>query len=313
MSFTSTVKNEVSKLEKVEAENISELSAIIKNVGEISNNIKITTENSSVARRIFNLIKDIYDVSARIIVRKGYNFNKNYLYILEINHKKDIILSDLSIINDNKYMLVPSDYIVADTDLVRAYLRGLFLVTGSINDPKTSRYHLEFLVDEEEYANFVSSLLNQFDLNSKILKRDNKFMIYIKEAEKISDFLRIINASMAVLYYEDIRIYRDHKNMTNRLNNCEQANVDKIINAADDQVKDIEIITEIGGLDLLPDKVKEVAIYRTKYPEASLLELAEIISIETGNQITKSGINHRMHKIKDLANKIRNNINNNKE
>src|SRR5574344_1429880 len=105
MSFTSTVKNEVSKLEKVEAENISELSAIIKNVGEISNNIKITTKNSSVARRIYNLIKDIYDVSARIIVRKGYNFNKNYLYILEINHKKDIILSDLSIINDNRNML----------------------------------------------------------------------------------------------------------------------------------------------------------------------------------------------------------------
>ena len=134
-------------------------------------------------------------------------------------------------------------------------------------------------------------------------------MIYIKEAEKISDFLRIINASMAVLYYEDIRIYRDHKNMTNRLNNCEQANVDKIISAADDQIKDIEIINSVSGFDLLPDKVREVALYRTKYPESSLLELAEIISIETGKQITNSGINHRMKKIKDLANRIRNNMN----
>ena len=148
-------------------------------------------------------------------------------------------------------------------------------------------------------------MLNNFRLNSKIIKRDNKYMVYIKEAEKIGDFLRIINATNAVFYYEDIRIYRDHKNMTNRLNNCEQANVDKIIETATKQIKDIELLEENDMLDLLDDKVKEVAIYRKKYPEVSLNELSEIISIETDKQITKSGIYHRMKKIEQLAQKIK--------
>ena len=130
-------------------------------------------------------------------------------------------------------------------------------------------------------------------------------MVYIKEAEKIGDFLRMINAIQALFYYEDIRIYRDHKNMTNRLNNCEQANVDKIISSAMKQVEDIELIDSVSGLDLLNEKERIVAVYRMKYKEASLQELSEIITIETGNKITKSGLNHRFNKIKDLANKIR--------
>ena len=247
------------------------------------------------------MIKDVYGISCTITVRKGYNYNKNYLYLIGVNQKKDIIYKDLNI-----DMNIPSDYIVDDKELLRAYLRGVFLGCGSINDPKTSRYHLEFLVDDLEYANFISSKLNTFDLNSKVLKRENKYMIYIKEAEKISDFLRILNASQSVLYYEDIRIYRDHKNMTNRLNNCEQANMDKMIMTATNQVNNILKIIEIGGLDLLDEKEKVVAEYRLKYREASLLELSEIISIETGNKITKSGIYHRMKKIEQLANKIKN-------
>ena len=155
------------------------------------------------------------------------------------------------------------------------------------------------------YAEFINKLLNEYYLNSKILKRDNKYMIYIKEAEKIGDFLRMMNAINALFYFEDIRIYRDHKNMTNRLNNCEQANVDKIIATATNQVKDIKTIEEAGGLDLLNDKEKIVATYRLKYPEASLVELSEIISLETDDNITKSGLYHRFNKIKDLANKIR--------
>ena len=131
-------------------------------------------------------------------------------------------------------------------------------------------------------------------------------MIYVKEADKIGDFLRIINAKQALFYYEDIRIYRDHKNMTNRLNNCEQANVDKAIITANKQVKDIEKIMDVGGFDLLDEKTKEAAIYRLKYKEASLVELSEIISVETGNKITKSGLHHRFKKISELASRINN-------
>ncbi len=306
MSFTSTVKNEVSKIETIKAERIAELSAIINNIGIINNGIKITTENASVARRIFNLIKDLYNISAKITVRKGYNFNKNYLYILEITQRNNNILNDLSIYESHTRLTIPKNYLIDDEESVRAYLRGLFLSIGSINDPKTARYHLEFLVENEEYAKFIEELLNNFTLNSKVIKRETKYMIYIKEAEKIGDFLRIINASQAVMYYEDIRIYRDHKNMTNRLNNCEQANVDKTIATAMDQTHDIELLDTSGALDLLDEKVKDVCIYRLKYPDASLQELSEIITIETGNSITKPGLHHRFVKIKMLANKIRN-------
>lgn len=301
MSFTSTVKNEVSKLEIAAAESITELSSIIKNIGIVSDNIKVTSENSSVARRIFNLIKDTYHINPKITVRRGFNFNKNYIYILEIQSKIELIKEDLSI-NDN----IPSSYIYDDEELLKAYLRGLFLSVGSINDPKKSRYHLEFLVTNLEYANFVCELLNRYKLNSKVLKRENKYMIYIKESEKITDFLRIIKATNALLYYENIRIYREKKNMTNRLNNCEQANVDKIIETASKQVKEIELIEKVTGLELLDKKTKEAAIYRLKYKEASLVELSEIISMETGNKITKSGLHHRLKKISDLASKIQN-------
>ena len=307
MSFTSIVKNEVSKIETLNAEQIAELSAIFRNISHFGKNIKITTENASVARRIFNLVKDLYGINCLITVRRGYNFNKSYLYILEIKSRCEEILSDLSILNKGIYLSKPKNYLVDDDDLVRAYLRGLFMAVGSINDPKKSRYHLEFLVDNEMYAEFICELLNKYLLNGKILKRENKYMIYIKEAEKISDFLRLINAYNAVLYYEDIRIYRDHKNMTNRLNNCEQANVDKIIMTANEQINEINMIESIGGLDLLDSKIKDVAIYRLKYPEASLTELSEIISIETGNVITKSGLHHRFNKIKQLANRINDN------
>jgi len=300
MSFTSIVKNEVSKIETTETENIAELSAIVKNIGIITDNIKLVSENASVARKIFNLIKNQYHISAKVTVRRGYNFNKNLIYILEINNKKEFIISDLSLdIN------VPKEYIYADDELSKAYIRGLFLSVGSINDPKKSRYHLEFIVENSEYAEFISSLLNKYNLNSKYIKRENKYMIYIKEAEKIGDFLILMRATNALFYYEDIRIYRDHKNMTNRLNNCEQANVDKIIDSASSQIKDINKIIEIGGLDLLDEKTRKVAAYRLKYPDVSLLELSEIISIETGKPITKSGIYHRFNKITVLAKKIK--------
>jgi len=300
MSFTSTVKNEVSKLDINEVDSITELSAIIKNTAVINDGIKITTENASVARRIFTLVKNLFNYVSKITVRRGYNFNKNYIYIIEINHDVSRILNRLSLDTN-----IPKDYIIDDIELERAYLRGLFLGSGSINDPKKSRYHLEFLVETKEYAEFINKLLNNFRLNSKVLKRDTKYMVYIKEAEKIGDFLRIINATNAVFYYEDIRIYRDHKNMTNRLNNCEQANVDRIIETANNQIKDIELLEENDAIDLLDDKVKQVLKYRKKYPEVSLTELSEIITIETGNSITKSGIYHRMKKITELAQKIR--------
>ena len=299
MSFTATVKDEVSKLDVAETEKISELSAIVQN-SDYSDGIRIVTENNAVARLVYSLFKDLFNVHSKVSVKRGYNYNKNLLYTLDVKNKVTDILKSLGICGN-----VPEDFIYADEDLLMAYLKGLFLIKACVNDPKTSRYHLEFNLDNLEYAEFVQKSLNYFHLNSKILHREHRYVVYIKEAEKIGDFLRIIGAVKAVLYYEDIRIYRDHKNMTNRLNNCEQANVDKIIETANEQVKDIELLKEMDVYDLLNDKEKEVSYYRVKYPEASLVELSQIISMETGNKITKSGVYHRLNKIRQLAVKMR--------
>lgn len=304
MSFTATVKEEVSKLDTTKLENISELSAIMRIAAIMSNNsINITVENNAVARRCFKLIKSIYNVTPRITIRNK-RMGKGFTYILIITEKNKEILEDLSIMDNNKYLSFPKEYIISDEEQLRAYLRGVFIVSGSVNDPKTSRYHLEFILSTKEYAIFISNLLNTYDLNSKIIKRKKNYTIYVKEAEKISDFLRIIKAFTAVMYYEDIRIYRDHKNMTNRLNNCEQANIDKIFITASKQIKDIEKLYELDMIDLLDDKLKEVIDYRMKYKESSLKELADIISLETGVTITKSGLNHRFRKIREILEEI---------
>lgn len=307
MSFTSTVKDEITRLEGNKLEYIAELSCILRNNATINEDITITIENNAVARRIFKLIKNIYDVTPIITVRKRYNFNNNLSYILKIKSKKNIILKDLSIQIDGVYQNIPKEYLINDEECLRAYLRGLFIATGSINDPKTSRYHLEFIVDNLDYANYISTLLNKFNLNSKVIKREKNYMVYIKEAEKISDFLRVINAYNAVMYFEDIRIYRDHKNMTNRLNNCEQANMDKIFLTAAKQLQDIQKLKEYDLLDVIDQKIKEVIEFREKYPESSLQELSEIMSNELGYDITKSGLNHRFRKIKEMVSQIEDN------
>lgn len=304
MSFTSTVKEEITRLENNKLEYIAELSSIVRNNATINEEIIITVENNAVARRIYKLIKSIYDVTPNITIRKRYNFNTNLSYILKIKTKKDIILKDLSIVIDGIYQNIPKNYIINDEECLRAYLRGLFIATGSVNDPKTSRYHLEFIVDNIEYAEYISTLLNKFYLNSKVIKREKNYMVYVKEAEKISDFLRIINSYNGVMYFEDIRIYRDHKNMTNRLNNCEQANIDKIFLTAARQLQDIEVLKENDMLDVLDEKLLEVIKYREEYPESSLQELSEIMSNELGYEITKSGLNHRFRKIKEIVSRF---------
>ena len=307
MTFTIQIKEEISKIKSTKSEIIAELSAYIKNNGHIKDNtITLSTENHFLIERIKEEIKDLYDEEPKEEIIGNQNFSKKILYQITISEKVDNILKDLGIIDENgeKLDVVPK-YIVGANEEIRGYLRGVFLACGSINDPKTSRYHMELLVERPSEAVFVQQLLNLFDLNAKILNRDKGYMIYIKEAERISDFIKIIGANKAVLYYEDIRVYRDKKNNTNRLNNMEQANMDKVIETANSQLKDIEIIEKNDGLVLLDDKVLIALKYRKKYPEASLKELAEIISLETNKSITKSGLNHRLKKIEDLANQFR--------
>lgn len=307
MSFTTRLKNEVCGIYENINANHAELSAILRNSYNIEdNNIEIVTENSTVCKHIYTLFKEIYNINVKVEY-KNTKFNKNRLYNIIIKDKLDLIIKDLEVLDDNNYYKKRPTLIESE-DEKRAYLKGIFIICGSINDPKTSMYHLEFSIDYLDEANYVSNLLNEFYLNSKVTKRDKGFMVYLKESEKIGDFLRIINASNGVLYYEDIRIYRDHKNMTNRLNNCEQANFEKSIISATKQIEDINLIKEKLGFELLDSKLVDIINYRLKYPESSLQELSEIITLETGKLITKSGLNHRMRKIKEIANKLKEDI-----
>ena len=303
MTFTIKIKEEISKIKSTKSEVIAELSAYIRNNGHIKDNvITLSTENHFLLERIKEEINDMYDINAQEEIIENLNFSKNNLYQLTISEKVETILKDLGIIDEegNHLDVVPK-YIVGANEEIRAYIRGIFFASGSINDPKKSRYHLEILSSTPEEAVFVQKLLNIFELNAKILSREKGYMIYIKEAEKISDFIKLLGANNAVMYYEDVRIYRDQKNKTNRLNNCEQANMDKVFETAAEQLKQIEVIEKNDGIMLLDDRTKQTLEYRKKYPEASLKELAEIISLETGKNITKSGLNHRMRKIKELS------------
>ena len=307
MSFTVRIKEEISHIENTKPEMIAELSGFVRNNATfIDGSLSLTTENTDTLERIKLFIKTLYNVEVDITVIDNLNFSNKDLYSITFEEYQDKILKALAYIDENdEFIKVPPTYIVGGNEEIRAYLRGVFFSSGSINDPKTSRYHMELLISNPDEAVFIQKLLNLFELNAKILNREKGYMIYIKEAEKISDYLKILGANKAVMYYEDVRVYRDQKNKTNRLNNCEQANMDRIFETANLQLEQIKTIEENGGESLLDDKTKEALDYRKKYPEASLKELAEIISLETGKPITKSGLNHRMRKIKDLATRLK--------
>lgn len=303
MSFTTNIKNEILNIDYPKTELIAELSAIINIDAKIEKEtFNLYTENIGVSRRIYKLIKSLFNQKIEITTEQINRLNKNYMVNILVEDKNHKVLKSLSILDDNnKRKYIPEEYIIDGLEEKKAYLRGAFLICGSVNDPKTSRYHLEFIIDNKIIANFINKLLNELNFKSKVLKREKHYMVYLKESERISDFIKLLNAYNSLFYYEDIRIYRDHKNMTNRLNNCEQANIDKIVFSSNEQLENIKKLKEIYDFDLLDDKIKEICIYKEKYPESSMGELANIISIETGTKITKSGINHRFRKIKEMV------------
>ena len=198
---------------------------------------------------------------------------------------------------------MPNEFFLSTKEEKIAYLQGVFLAIGTVNDPTSSGYHLEIVTSLNREALFITKLFKDLDINAKHLKRNGKYMVYIKNAEVISEIIRMFKAINSYFYFEDIRIYRDHKNMVNRLNNCEIANQEKTINTGLKQLEEIKYLKENELYNLLDDTIKLTLEYREKYPETSLKELAEIISIETGHEIGKSGINHHFIKVRNLIKK----------
>lgn len=310
MSFSTSVKNEIIEIDYTKLEDISFLSGYIRNNYLYDGkNLIITSENRKIIDKIYSLIKKYFDINMEVVESENSNFYKNKLINIIISDKIIDILNDLMVFDDDKYINHVKDYIVDSDDLKKAYLRGVFLATGSINDPKTSRYHMEFLVNDNNEALSVVSLLSYFHINAKIINREKGYMVYVKDSENISDFLKLLGANRAVMYYEDIRALRDKKNMANRLNNCEQANVDKVISAAKSQLEDCIYLLDTLGEKLINERLLVAITYRMKYPESSLEELSNIISLETGKNITKSGLNHRFRDIKNKVIALKENSN----
>ena len=303
MSFSTSIKEEITKNEQTNIDYLLELSAYVRYTGVINKNIiTLTMENASVARRIYKDIKNNFGINIQIKVRIQKRFRVKQIYILEIKEKVNEILDALNIIRDGK-KIYPDEFFIDTPEEKASFIRGAFLACGSINNPSTSGYHLEFTTNYKQDGIYISKLLKDFNIISKVIKRNNKYMTYVKSAEMISDTIKLLGAINSFFYFEDIRIYRDHKNMVNRLNNCEIANQEKTFKAGMQQLENINYLKENDLFDLLDEKTSIVANYRVKYPESSLQELADIITSEEDYKIGKSGINHHFIKINELVKK----------
>lgn len=301
MTFTTKVKEEITTTSNTNLESLVELSSFIRYSGQLKKDkISLTIENAAVARRIYKDIKSNFNVNVKIIVRIQKRFRIKQIYILEVTENFKDILERLNITNSGKKTLPDAYFLESNEDKI-AYLKGAFLASGSINNPSTGGYHLEFTTIQKNEGVIIQKILREYNIISKIIKRNNRYMVYIKVSEMISDFMKLLGVTNSLFYFEDIRIYRDHKNMVNRLNNCEIANQEKVLKTGLKQLEEIEYLEEHDLINLLDDNIKEAIRYRKSYPETSLQELADIISTETGRKIGKSGINHYFIKVKQIV------------
>ena len=296
MTFTTSLKEEIAKNDINVLEARYELVAFLNCVAKFSKEeINITVENASIVRRIYREIKEIYGVNPKIIIRVQKRFKVKQIYILSIKEKVDFIKKDISV-----GIKIEVDDLVSDEEKM-AFLEGAFLAVGNVSNPSTSGYHLEFIFTKERLAKQVLNLLNYFNLKAKLIKRGYKNIVYIKASECISDLIKRFHATNSLFYFEDIRIYRDHKNMVNRLNNCEIANQEKTFRTGQIQLENINYLKEHDLFGLLEENTRIVADARVKYPEVSMQELADIVTLENDYKIGKSGVNHHFIKINNLV------------
>lgn len=308
MSFASETKKELTQVETDDNSLKAEVSALIRMNGSLSFanrqlSLDVQTENAAIARRLYTIMKKLYPYNVELLVRRKMRLKKNNVYICRVRDGARELLTDLQIISDDfQFNHTISKSLIPKNSQKRAYLRGAFLAGGSVNNPETSSYHLEIYSLYKEHGEALADLMNEFQLNAKTIERKKGFVTYLKEAEKISDFLSLVGAHQAMLKFEDVRIVRDMRNSVNRIVNCETANLNKTIGAALRQVENIRFIENAIGLDQLPEKLREIARLRVEYQDVTLKELGEMVS--TG-VVSKSGVNHRLRKIDEIADTLR--------
>ena len=287
MSFSARVKEELShQLSKARHCQIAELAAILSLCGKIHIDeedhfsIRIHTENVAVARKYFTLLKKTYNIDT------------------DVKISEEQMRSVIDKVGDLSEPVSP--LLIKNSCCQRAFLRGAFLCIGSMSDPQKS-YHLEFVCTDEDKARQLQSVIQGFDIEAKIVLRKKYYVVYLKEGSGIVDLLNVCEAPIALMKLENLRIVKEMRNSVNRRVNCETANITKTVNAATRQIEDIEYIRDHYGLENLPEPLSQMAEVRLENPDAPLKELGEYLDPPVG----KSGVNHRLRKLSELADRIR--------
>lgn len=304
MSFSSDVKQEISKLEFSGGQAKALLCALFLSRASLNWNrgetwLSFQTQNASIAKLVFRLLKSEYHVDVQIASIRRMNLKKNNIYRLTVYSQASEILESLGILRTGGLYNVPPYSLIRSERNARAFIQGLFLAAGSINSPKTTNYHMELTLPSQDLAVMAVKILDRFYIPAKITLRKQSYVVYTKVGDKIADFLRLLGANQSLFTFEDQRIQRDFYNQLTRLDNCEVANEMKTQKAAREQLEWIAIIEKSGCK--VPEKIVHVMEARKQNPEASNVELCDAIYAMYGESITKSGMKHRMAKMKELA------------
>lgn len=313
MSFSAEVKDELFRtVGSARHCQIAELAAIVGMCGRVMVSasdtymLRVSTENVLVAKKYFSMVKSVFNVKPELVIKQSDRPGKSKAYAIVLRKHEDAlkVLQAMRLIDSNNNLrenieLVDS-LLIQQNCCKRAFLRGVFLAAGSISDPKKS-YHMEVVCDDEIIATKISDLINSYDLNSKVIKRKKSYVTYLKEGAQIADVFAAMDASRSLFHFEDIRSIKDMKNQVNRKVNCETANLNKTIAAALKIIDDIKYIDETVGIDYLEPGLEELAKLRYENTDVSLAELGSMLSSPIG----KSGVNHRLKKISEVAARLR--------
>ncbi len=313
LTFSGKVKEELSRQWNEQKHcQIAEIAAIISMCGKVTIDsrdryaVKVRTENISVARKCFTLLKKTFNIEAESLVTinksKG---NTTYTVVVKQHEDAMKLLQAARLVDGDgeisEEFSTSRNLIVHKSCCKRAFLRGAFLASGSMSHPEKS-YHIEMVCASKVKAEQIQKLINSFGLDAKVILRKNSYVVYLKEGSQIVDLLNIMEAPIALMEMENVRILKEMRNSVNRKVNCETANINKTVSAAAKQAEDIRLIQKEMGLNKLPEGLQEIAELRLTYPDASLKELGEMLTEPLG----KSGVNHRLRKLSELAEDIRN-------
>lgn len=312
MSFSGNVKEELSEhWSSARHCQIAELAAILGLCGSIIINsrneyrVKVHTENKAVARKVFTLIKKTFNIESDISIRRNIQ-KQSVSYSVVVKQHQDAlrVLQAVKLIDEYldgfEEVRIVNPIVVQQTCCKRAFIRGAFLAAGSMSDPKKA-YHFEIVCAAEPMAEQIRELMSSFSMDAKIVQRKKSYVVYLKEGSQIVDILNIMEAHVSLMELENVRILKEMRNTVNRKVNCETANLNKTVSAAVKQLEDITYLRDTIGLEKLSEGLEEVALARLSHPDASLKELGALLSPPVG----KSGVNHRLRKLGDLAEKVR--------